>query len=390
MAPKRVAILGSTGSIGTQALDLLRSRRDRFQVVALTANRSLDTVQQQVAEFAPSAACLAGAAPLELPSGRLEGGAASKWIAGADGILEALELSQPDVVLNGITGFAGMAASEWTLNRGLPLALANKESLVVAGEHLMPLAERTGAPILPVDSEHCAIHQCLRGGQRGEVKRIWLTASGGPFRERALDSFPAIRPDEALKHPTWSMGPRITVGSATMMNKAFEVIEAHHLFGLSNGEIEVVIHPQSVIHSMVEWQDGSILAQLGKPDMRVPILYCLAYPERVPFDFEPFDPLKIAQLEFQPVDPDRYPAVPLAFEILNRGGDSGAMLNAADEVLTEMFLEGRVLFPGITETVRKVVHSAPPKPLTGLQDVYTADARGRQLARELVGTAPKT
>ncbi len=295
---RRIAVLGSTGSVGVRTLSLLADRTDRFEVVALTARRSAAALAQQALRFQPAAACLTEGNGREASTPD-----SCAWFEGDEGILAALEHARPELVLNAITGAAGLSASEWTLRRGLTLALANKESLVIAGEHLSALARETGGRILPVDSEHCAIAQCLHGERLDRVRRIWLTASGGPFRERALEEFPRITPEEALRHPTWDMGPRITVGSATMMNKAFEVLEAHWLFGLEAERIAVVIHPQSLVHSMVEFVDGSIVAQLGVPDMRVPILYCLGWPDRLPFpDFEPFDLRRFRQLSFEPVD----------------------------------------------------------------------------------------
>lgn len=383
MRKRRIAILGCTGSVGTNALRIVDSNRDRFEVACLTANSRADDLARHAAAFLPAAAVLTAATdrPCGLP-------AATSFHSGPDGILAALEQSLPDLVLNAITGAAGLAASEWTIRRGLTLALANKESLVMAGSWLMPMARATGATILPVDSEHCAIHQCLRGEDRATIRRIHLTASGGPFRRRDLATFDSITVEEAMKHPTWNMGPRITIGSATMMNKAFEVLEAHWLFDLAPTQIEVLVHPQSIVHSMVEFVDGSMMAQLGLPDMRVPILYCLSHPERIPFDFQPFDPVRWSRLEFEPVDPVRYPSVPLAFEVLARGGDAGAVLNAADEELTAQFLAGNVPFRAIVSTVRDVVRARPARPITCLQDVMAADAEGRRLARELLHAAP--
>jgi len=374
---KRVAVLGSTGSVGTSTLSLLAGRRDRFEVVALAAGRNERELAEQCVRHGPRAACLVEGGPR--PEALAPGTA---WCTGPEGILEALEATRPDVVLNAITGAAGLPASEWALSRGTTLALANKESLVMAGPHLMRLARESGATILPVDSEHCAIHQCLAGVRRQDVRKIWLTGSGGPFRTRALDTFATITPEEALRHPTWSMGKRITVGSATMMNKAFEIVEAHWLFDLRPEQIDVVIHPQSIVHSMVELVDGSMLAQLGLPDMRVPILYCLAWPERLPFEFVPFDLTRWRNLEFLPVEPARYPALALGRAVLDRGGDSGAVLNAADEVLTTMFLEREIGFAEIVRGVRSVLEGRPPREVRGIADVTTADAEARISARE--------
>ena len=381
MSKRRVAILGCTGSVGTQACSIVREHPERFEVVLLAAHTSADALAAAAAVHRPAAACLTGPAPRPaLPAG-------TRWFAGHDGLLAALDATAPDTVLNAITGAAGLAASEWTLRAGRTLALANKESLVVAGEYLMPLAAASGARILPVDSEHCAIFQCADGEDARAIRRLWLTGSGGPFRTRDLATFAAITPAEALRHPTWQMGPRITVGSATMMNKAFEIVEAHWLFGMPPERIEVVLHPQSIVHSMVEFVDGSLLAQCGLPDMRVPILYCLGHPERLPFPFEPFDVARWRTLAFEPADPRRYPAIPLAYDVLRAGGDAGARLNAADEVATAAFLAGTIPFPAITSTVARVLAERPARPIRSLQDVLDADAEARARARALLGCA---
>lgn len=376
-------MLGSTGSVGTSTLSLLLGREERFEVVLLTAHGSEATLLEQCGRFRPRAACLVGggARPGRLPE-------PTAWFTGAAGVLEALEAAAPDLVLNAITGAAGLPASEWTVRKGKPLALANKESLVMAGPYLMELARATGSVVLPVDSEHCAIHQCLAGVPRSALRRIHLTGSGGPFRTRPLASFATITPDEALRHPTWSMGKRITIGSATMMNKAFEIVEARWLFDLRPDQIEVVLHPQSIVHSMIELVDGSMLAQLGIPDMRVPILYCLGWPDREPFEFRPFDFARWRTLEFLPPEPERYPALALGTEVLRLGGDSGALLNAADEVLTAMFLAGETPFPAITATVAAVLRARPARPIHGIADVLRADAEARELATRLA-TGPK-
>lgn len=384
MSKRRVAILGCTGSVGTQALSILAEHEDRFEVCLLAAHTSAATLAEQARAHGPAAACLTGDADRpELPAG-------TAYFAGSDGLISALEAAAPDTVLNAITGAAGLSASEWTLRKGRVLALANKESLVVAGEYLMPLARASGATILPVDSEHCAIFQCLDGERPEAARKIWLTGSGGPFRERELATFDAITVQEALRHPTWKMGPRITIGSATMMNKAFEVLEAHWLFDLPGDQIEVVLHPQSIVHSMVEFVDGSILAQCGVPDMRVPILFCLGYPERLPFAFEPFDPLKWRALEFQPFDPARYPAVSLAFEAMERGGDTGCVLNAADEVATAAFLDGEIAFPEITGISQRVLAEHDTAAIDSLEAVVAADRNARARAAAMVRAARNT
>jgi 1-deoxy-D-xylulose-5-phosphate reductoisomerase len=359
-------------------LQVVAEHPEQFEIALLAAHTSAAGLAAAAAAHRPVAACLTGsdAAP-DLPAG-------TQFFAGPDGLLEALDTSAPDSVLNAITGAAGLAASAWTLGAGRTLLLANKESLVVAGPFLMSLAKQTGATILPVDSEHCAVFQCLHGENPRAVRRIWLTGSGGPFRERPLGTFAVVTPDEALRHPTWTMGPRITVGSATMMNKAFEVLEAHWLFGLPSNAIEVVVHPQSIVHSMVEFVDGSMLAQCGVPDMRVPIRYCLGHPERLPASFLPFDPVRWRNLEFLAVDHDRYPAIPLAYDVLRLGGDSGAVLNAADEVATAAFLAGTLPFPAITAAVGEAVRRRVPRQIRSLQDALDADAEGRRAAAAFV------
>ena len=378
---KRIAILGATGSVGTNALRLIADRQDRFAVAALSAQSSLDLLVEQANRFTPTAIALAGDA-------RRPAGLAAKtaFCTGADGVIEALETSRPDLVLNAITGAAGLRASEWTVRKGLTLALANKESMVMAGPYLMELARASGSTILPVDSEHCAIFQCLAGEELRKVRRIYLTASGGPFRTLPRAEFAQITPKQALQHPTWNMGPRITVGSATLMNKAFEILEARWLFGLEPEQIRVVVHPQSIVHSMVEFVDGSMLAQLGLPDMRVPILYCLAWPERIPFDFEPFDPTRFAALNFEEVDTERFPSIPLAFETLAMGGTSGAVLNAADEVMTGLFLDDLVPFEAITKTVTAVVREHAVTPIEDLSQVLAADRSARANTKTLTAT----
>ncbi len=368
--------------MGTQALQIAASHRDRFEVVLLAAHRSASQLAEAAATHRPAAACLTGpAAAPALPAG-------TRWFAGADGLLAALDHARPDVVLNAITGAAGLEASAWTLRHGLQLALANKESLVMAGEYLLPLAQRSGARILPVDSEHCAVFQCLDGEVPASVRRVLLTASGGPFRQRPLAEFPQVTVAEALRHPTWTMGPRITIGSATMMNKAFEILEARWLFDLPPDRIDVVIHPQSIVHSMVEFRDGSLLAQAGIPDMRVPILFCLGYPDRLEFDFQPFEFGRWRNLEFLPVEPARYPAVPLAYQVLAAGGDAGAVLNAVDEVATAAFLAGRIPFPSIVQLSERVLAEHRVGPIDSIAAVLAADAQARRAANTLLAAYP--
>ena len=381
---QRVAILGASGSVGQSTLRLLEERRDRFDVVLMSAHRSSDALFGDAAAFATPHVALTG---FERASD-VPGAAPDKSTLhlGPQGLIEALEACEPDMVLNAITGSAGLQASAWTLRNGLHLLLANKESLVVAGPLLRELERAHGGRILPVDSEHAAIHQCLRGERRDELRRVLLTASGGPLRELAPEHFADVSVEQALAHPTWKMGPRITIGSATLMNKAFEVLEAHHLFDLERADIDVVVHPQSIVHSMVEFCDGSIMAQLGVPDMRVPILYCLGWPDRVPFEFEGFDLAKWGKLSFEAVDHERFPALELGYRCVELGHDAGAVLNAADEVATHAFLEGRIAFPQITESVENVLEGHNVTPIESVEQVLDVDARARRAALNWIET----
>ncbi|MCA8969714.1 MAG: 1-deoxy-D-xylulose-5-phosphate reductoisomerase [Planctomycetes bacterium] len=380
--PRRLAILGASGSIGTSTLEVLEglgAERNEFEVVLLAAHRSVDPLLAAARRHGCRAIAWTGFDDASGIVGELP--PECRVFCGADAILEALDATEPDVVLNGITGAAGLAASAWTLRHGKPLLLANKESLVVAGPLLTELARVHGAPILPVDSEHAAIHQCLRGERRQDLRKIWLTASGGPFRDKRASELPGVSVREALAHPTWNMGPRISIGSATLMNKTFEVLEAHHLFDLAPEEIDVVVHRQSIVHSMVGFRDGSILAQLGVPDMRLPIAYCLGYPKRLAFDFEGYDPMAFAKLTFEAPDPERFPALRLGWRCIELGGNAGAVLNAADEVATAAFLDGRIRFPRIATIVEEVLEAFDIEPLESLDHVFDTDRRARDAAR---------
>jgi 1-deoxy-D-xylulose-5-phosphate reductoisomerase len=357
---KGIAVLGSTGSIGVSTLDVVAKLPDRFRIVALAAGRNVGLLAEQIRRHRPHFVSVRSAAdadrlrdlfPIEPKVG---------W--GAAGLVEAATLPEADIVVGGIVGAAGLPSAHAALVAGKTLALANKETLVVAGDAMKKAAALSGATILPVDSEHNAVHQALRTGSHGEVLRIILTASGGPFRNRPLETFDRITIGDALAHPTWKMGPKISIDSATMMNKGLEIIEAHHLFDLPAERIDAVIHPQSVVHSMVEWVDGSVVAQLSINDMRFPILYALCWPERLPTPFGRLDWTRERSLEFFPLDPMRYPAVPLAREALARGGSFPAVLNGANEAAVAAFLEGRIPFLAITSTVRDILslHAGNP------------------------------
>lgn len=375
---RSLLLLGSTGSIGTQTLELLRAARGSFRVEGLAAQRSWRELAGQVREFAPRFVALcdpeaADALQAELP-------ASTHLFRGPDALVDLCRAAEFDVAVHGVVGAAGVRASAEVLRRGKTLALANKESLVVAGTLLMRLAREHGATLLPVDSEHAAVFQCLRGEDMGSVRRVILTGSGGPFRTTPAAQLSSVTPAQALKHPNWSMGPRITVGSATLMNKAFEILELHHLFGLERERIQVAIHPQSVVHSMVEFVDGSVIAQMGPPDMRMPIHYALHHPERAPAQLTGFDFRAFRELTFEEPDPVRFPALELGYACIDGGADCGAALNAADEVAVESFLRGDIGFEDIVRVNTRVLAGREGRDET-IDVLLAADASARARAR---------
>ena len=381
---RKVALLGSTGSIGVSALDVLGRLRDRFRVVALAAGGGrLEELARQARDVRPALVAVPGeddAARLRV----LLAGQSIEVVAGEEGLVRAAAGSGADLVIAAIVGAAGLVPTLAAVRAGLTVALANKEALVAAGEVMTRAARESGATLLPVDSEHNAIHQCLRAGRADEVRRIVLTASGGPFRGRTPGELATVTPEEALRHPTWEMGPKITIDSATLMNKGLEVIEARWLFGLPPGAIDVVIHPQSVVHSMVEFRDGSIVAQLGTPDMRHPIQYALTYPERLDAPAERLDLLAASPLVFEPPDPETFRCLALAYRALEAGGDAPARLNAANEVAVEAFLAGRIPFDRIPAVLERVLEARPPGPADTLEAVLAADREAREAARRAV------
>ena len=375
---KSILLLGSTGSVGENTLQIVADRPEAFRVTGLVAGRQFERLVEQCRRFRPIAAAVADPEAGHALAQALAG--VCRTYAGSEGVLRLVRETPCDVAVQAITGAAGLPSTLALVDRGARVALANKESLVAAGHLLVPLSRKRGAEILPVDSEHSAIFQCLRGERLAEVRRVFLTGSGGPFRERPLESFDSITPAEALRHPNWSMGERITLDSATMMNKAFEVIEAHHLFSLEPEQIEVLLHPQSLVHSMVEFRDGSILAQLGLPDMKIPIHYALTHPDRAPNGYPAFDPTRFGTLTFAPADPVRYPAIELGYRCVREGGLSGAVLNAADEVAISRFLAGDLRFPAIVECAREVLEARPRGFGEGTEAVFAADAWAREAA----------
>lgn len=381
--PQRVALLGSTGSIGRSSLEVLRAHRERFEVVCLSCHQSLELFQEQCDEFQPACAVVTGERTPSVQGwmlGAVSGveGALVRRGHGMEALIEALGGLELDIVIGAIVGVAGLHSSLATVALGKRLALANKESLVVAGEHLMAQARETGAEILPVDSEHSAIFQAMQGsGRKEEVQRIILTASGGPLRQWPLERLANATVSDALAHPTWSMGRKITVDSATMMNKALEVIEARWLFDIPAERIEVVIHPQSIIHSMVEFRDGSVVSQMSPPDMRLPIQYALTYPERFDSNCHRMDWGQTQQLEWYPVDFERYPALGLGFEVAKSGGTCGAVLNAANEAAVELFLEGKIRLTEIAKICGKILHHHTFSPHPTLEELLRQDRWAR-------------
>lgn len=362
---KGVAILGATGSIGRSALAVLARHPDRFRVVALSAHRNGDALDALVREHRPKVSVLA----------ERDGRAA---------LLDAATHPDADIVLNALVGAAGLEPTLAALRAGKRVALANKESLVCGGALVLDAAEQGGGELVPVDSEHSAILQCIRGAGRGEVRRLVLTASGGPFRDWPRERLAAARPEDALRHPTWSMGAKITVDSATLANKALEVIEAHHLFGMPYDGIEAVVHPQSIVHSLVEFVDGSVLAQLGYPNMELPIGYALGFPNRLPTGGPRFDPIAAGALTFAPVRLDSFPAFELGVQAGRAGAAFPAVFNAANEIAVAAFLEHRVSFPGIASTIRDALERWSGAPASDLDGVLAADAWARRTATTFV------
>jgi len=382
---KRIAILGSTGSIGRQCLSVVESLPGRFRVVALAAGENVEQLAAQVQQHRPQLVSVADAKLADELAERLSAQGPAplpeiQW--GGRGLLSVATHPEAEVVVSAAVGVVGLEATYAAVREGKQVALSNKEVLVAAGELVMEAARASGVKLLPVDSEHNAIHQCLRAGEHREVRRLVLTASGGPFRKTPVRQMSAVTPEQALAHPNWRMGPRITIDSATLMNKGFEVIEAHWLFGMKPEQIDVVIHPQSTVHSMVEFVDGSILAQLGPTDMRVPIQYALTYPERLASNGRQLDWAALRRLDFRKVSPRKFPCLGLAREALRQGGALPCALNAADEVAVAAFLDRRLLFPGIARVIERVLERTPRTRLARIEDVLAADAEARRLAGE--------
>jgi 1-deoxy-D-xylulose-5-phosphate reductoisomerase len=382
---KKLAILGSTGSIGTSTLSIVEQFPERYSVAALAAGHNIDRAFEQAVRWRPKLVSLATEELAAELAKRLAEASVTgiETVYGSEGTVACSTLPEADFVVSAIVGVAGLEATYAAILAGKPLGLATKECMVDAGEILTLAARERNVPILPIDSEHNAVHQCLRVGQHAEVKTIWLTASGGPFRKLPLAEFANITPEQALHHPTWVMGRRITIDSATMLNKALEVIEACRLFDVTAAQVRVTVHPQSTVHSLVEYVDGSILAQISVTDMRLPILYALAYPER-PASNLTFDMAALTHLDFEQPDLERFPCLRLGFEAAKIGGAHCIALNAADEVAVEAFLERRIPFMGIPRTIEKVLASTPEAHPATIAEVLAHDREARERARELL------
>jgi 1-deoxy-D-xylulose-5-phosphate reductoisomerase len=381
---RSIVLLGSTGSIGRQCLDLVREQSGAFRVEGLSAGRGGPALAEQVREFRPRLVAVRDDAGAEAVRAVLPSGAT--LFVGPDANLELIAAAHFDLAVHGMVGAAGVLPTRAVLERGKTLALANKESMVVAGELLVDLARRRGAAIVPVDSEHSALFQCLGDATVDSVRRLVLTASGGPLWERPADRMAHVTRAEALAHPNWDMGPRITIGSATLLNKALEVIEAHHLFGVPKERIAVVVHRQSIVHSLVEFVDGSVLAQMGPPDMRGPLHFALHWPRRAPSTLAGFDLARFARLTFEEPDTTRFPALALGWRALELGGDAPCALNAADEIAVEAFLDERIPFTRIAELDGEVV-SAFGRSANDVETLLERDAEARELARCMLAGA---
>jgi 1-deoxy-D-xylulose-5-phosphate reductoisomerase len=388
---KRIAILGSTGSIGKSTLNIVESFPDRFSVVSMAAGNNVDLAFEQARRWRPEILSMGTAEAASQLFDRLKQAGLNSEVEvlqGSSGTVKVSTHPDADFVVSAIVGVAGLEATHEAVKAGKTIGLANKECLVAAGDLITAEARRQGKPLLPIDSEHNAIHQCMRGGRRHEVHRVWLTASGGPFLHTPLKDFANISVEQALNHPTWKMGKRITIDSATLMNKGFEVIEACRLFDMPPDQVSVLVHPQSTIHSMVEFVDGSLLAQLSVTDMRLPILYALTYPERIASDLR-FPVQELRQLDFCQPDLDKFPCLRLAYEAVEAGGAKTIALNAADEVAVAAFLEGSIGFLDIPATIKKTVYETSAHVPESISEVLRVDADARRRAQAHVGSASR-
>ena len=380
---KNVVILGSTGSIGKNALDVIRNLRHKYKVVGLSANSRWELLAKQVEEFKPKSVSLADGRWIKELKNKLPQNSV-QILTGTDSVKEMVSRDDVDIVISAIVGAAGLPAAIEVIKNGKTLALANKEALVMAGGLIVSMAKEKGVNILPVDSEHSAIFQALKAGHPNEVKKVIITASGGPFRDYPKEKLSEVTLEEALNHPTWQMGQKITIDSATLMNKALEIIEAKWLFNLDATQIDVIIHPESIVHSLVEFCDGSVIAQMGLPDMKVPIQYALTYPYRENGNVESLDLAKLGSLNFRKPDMDKFPALRLGYEVVEKGGTMGATLNAANEIAVQAFLDRKIKFTDITKTVEHVMkkHNFIKDP--DFEDIMHADAHARKETKKCI------
>ncbi len=387
---KRISLLGATGSIGVNALEVVRQFPERFRIVGLAAGRNVELLARQTLEFLPECVSVYDERHAQLLRAMLPGKWQERIFFGLEGTEQVAAWASADITISAIVGAAGLMPTLAAIRAGKDIGLANKETLVMAGKIVMDAVAQYKVRLLPVDSEHSAIFQALEAGRREDVKKIILTASGGPFRGRSREAMQRVTREEALNHPNWQMGKKISIDSATLMNKGLEVIEARWLFNMEAEAIDVVVHPQSIVHSLVEFQDGSVLAQLGIPDMRIPIAYALSYPERLPLALESLQLAQCACLEFLEPDHSCFPALKLAFSALHSGGVLPAVLNAANEVAVEAFLDGRLSFPAIVETVASTLEAVQDGSEDSLEDILAADAQARKEAGRIIGLSARS
>lgn len=380
---KQIAILGSTGSIGTQALDVIDQHPDKFEVYALTANNNIELLIEQAIKFKPEVVVIANDKNYLILKEALNSYPIKVW-AGIDAISDVVQTSDIDVVLAAMVGFSGLRPTINALKAGKTVALANKETLVVAGEQIIELALKNQAPILPVDSEHSAIFQCLNGEDLNRINKIWLTASGGPFRNFTREQLQDVTKKQALKHPSWNMGAKVTIDSSTLMNKGLEMIEARWLFDIKPSCIEVVVHPQSIVHSMVEFEDTSVMAQMGMPDMRVPIQYAFSYPQRLKSDFKPANFFELSNLTFEEPNLEVFKNLSYAYDAINKGGNMPCILNAANEIAVEQFLQDRVSFLGMSDVIEQTMQRASFIEKPTLDDYFATDIEAREVAIDII------
>lgn len=380
---RKIAILGSTGSIGTQALDVVAQHSDRFEIYGLSANNNVELLIEQARRFQPEMVVVANESKLEYLKQALSDLPVKVW-GGSDAVSQMAQSGPIDIVLTAMVGFSGLKPTIAAIEAGKTIALANKETLVVAGELITELALKHRAPILPVDSEHSAIFQCLNGEGNNEIDKILLTASGGPFRHLSKDELKNVTKAQALKHPNWNMGAKVTIDSSTLMNKGFEMIEAKWLFGVQPSQIEVVVHPQSIIHSMVQFKDTSVIAQLGQPDMRIPIQYAFSYPERLKSDFKPIDIFELSTFTFEKPDTEKFRNLAFAYQAIEKGGNFPCVLNAANEIAVAAFLEEKISYTAMSDIIEKTMQRASFIATPSLNDYLSTDAEAREIAKSLI------